>query len=215
MPLRPLLVSASAVVALSVVSCRDHADTSSSSPTASVSASLARGPKMPAGLLVPGPGEATGASPATTKERLELGRDKKGNEWAELQSALPNATPDHTKLVRFQPDSRYLSLDAMGLLHDQFTHALPGFDLLLPRFFDAAAVGRLRAELEKFATELSGLSRRAAIERWAASSDLIRGLRDEAAWLEARATLVATLAEVGRFLQGLEARKATMWAIAM
>jgi hypothetical protein len=148
-------------------------------------------------MLSPLPEAAPALSEGSPADRLSIARGKKQGEWAELQVARANDAPDRTAFDRGQADSRFLSFDAMPLLHEAFARALPGFDLFLPRLFDAAALGRLRTELTAQKAQLAATPNvSAAKARWGEVSTLVAGLNDEVAWLGARAALMATIEEL-------------------
>src|SRR5690606_7141672 len=90
---------------------------SNSTREITLDASPESGPTMPVGMLTPLsdalPSPALGAA-----ERLSMARGKKGGEWSELQIARANDGSDRTAFELWRSDSRFLSLDAMSLLHD-------------------------------------------------------------------------------------------------
>ena len=143
-----------------------------------------------------------------------MARGKTSGEWAELQIARANDGPDRSAFERWQPDSRFLSLDAMSLLHEPFARALPGFDLFLPRHFDGAALGRLRAELALSKTALVAMpSARAAKARWGEASSLVAALPDDVAWLDARAALLGTIDALSELALDLETKGLGLWVL--
>jgi hypothetical protein len=174
----------------------------------------ASAPTMPTGMLAPLPHPPATPNPGSAPERLAVARGKKGGEWAELQIARLNDAPDRASFDHWQGDSRFLSLDAMTLLHDPFARALPGFDLFLPRLFDRASLGRLRAELATLKMELGAMSNvGTAKARWGEVSTLVAALPDDTAWVSARAALIATIDELSGLATELEARGDRLWVL--
>ncbi len=204
----PLVLVLALAGLLCVAGCRGCSDgTAETAPEAS-------GPTMPTGMLAPLPGTTPSDAPASPAERLALGRGKKSGEWAELQSARPDDGPDRRSFERWQPDSRFLSLEAMGLLHESFARALPGFDLFLPRLFDPAALGRLRAELSATKAQLATITDvRTAKARWGEASSLVAELADDTAWLDARNAFVGTIDELTALSADLEAKGRGLWGL--
>jgi hypothetical protein len=101
--------------------------------------------------------------------------------WTELQRARPGDRADRAEFQRWGADSRFLSLDAMTLLHEPFARALPGFDLFLPRLFGPAALAKLAIELEAFATRSRGPLAATASELGALAKDLAQ--KQESLWV--------------------------------
>ncbi len=189
-------------------SCSDARDATEASPRSGTS-----GPTMPVGMLAPLPDAAPPPAPGAA-ERLSMARGKTAGEWAELQVARANDGPDRRAFERWQPDSRFLSLDAMRLLHDAFARALPGFDLFLPRHLDGAALGRLRAELAVLKTALAAMpDARSAKARWGEASSLVAALPDDVAWLDARAALLGTIDALTELAVDLEAKGEGLWVL--
>lgn len=151
---------------------------------------------------------------ADVTERLSIGRLKKSGEWAELQAAAPSDSPDRTTFEHWRADSLYLSIDAITLLHDAFARSLPGFDLFLPKLYEPSRLPLLRKELTTLRSQLSNmLAVSAAKVRWGSSSSLIQQLPDDAAWLRARAALVATLDELVTLVEALEKQNQGLWVL--
>jgi hypothetical protein len=150
-------------------------------------------------------------------ERLAMARGKTGGAWAELQIAGANDSSDpntRNPFDHWQSDSRFLSLDAMTLLHDPFARASPGFDLFLPRLLDVAALGRLRTELASMKSAVAAIATaQAAKARWGEASSLIQSLKDDVAWLDARASLLTTIDELGAMAADLEKRGQSLWVL--
>lgn len=169
---------------------------------------------MPTGMLAPLPDAPPSSPPGSAADRLAIARGKKGGEWAELQVARAGDAPDRSAFEHWQAESRFLSLDAMTLLHDPFARALPGFDLFLPRLLDGPALGRLRAELEALKGQLAAMPNVAAAKaRWGEVSTLVGGLVDDTSWVAARAALVATIDELSRFAGELQASSKSLWVL--
>jgi hypothetical protein len=173
---------------------------------------------MPVGMLTPLPAGLDAArgleagSPAPTGERLALGRTA-GGEGVELQPARTSDDPTRRTFERGQPGSRFLSVDAMTLLHDAFARALPGFDLFVPRFLGPPALARLRAELAAAKQALVDVGTlEAARTRWG-SVAVIAALPDDAAWLHARGTLARTVDELVNFAEDLEKKGQGLWVL--
>lgn len=179
------------------------------------------GPTMPTGMLAPLPDAPPLPPPETPAERLSMARGKKGTDaaavgqWVELRLARPDEPParplhDGAEAV----DSRFLSIDAMTLLHEPFARALPGFDLFLPRLFDAAALGRLHAELSSVRRELGAVSSVAAAKAlWGNVSNLVQSLPDDASWQAARSALLVTIDELSRLAEALEKKGQGLWVL--
>jgi hypothetical protein len=137
-------------------------------PSSSASASASGGPTPPAGV--------EGAA-----GELRVMRSLKSGTWTELQRARPGDRADRRELQRWGDDSRFVSLDAMTLLHEPFARALPGFDLFLPRLFGPAALAKLATELEAFAKRSRGTIAATASELGALAKDLAQ--KDESLWV--------------------------------
>lgn len=198
----------SLLLALGVAGCRGC------SGAAQDVAPEASGPTMPVGMLTPLPDAAPPAPPGSPADRLSMARGKKGGEWAELQIARPGESPERTSFERGQPDSRFLSLDAMTLLHHPFARALPGFDLFLPRRFDGAALGRLRVELAAMKAQVEAIPNVAAAkERWGEASALLAALPDDTAWLDARGALVRTIDDLSALADDVERQGGSLWVL--
>ncbi len=107
-------------------------------------------PTMPIGMLMPVDASAvTGEAGAGA---LRVAHGMKSGAWTELQRAHAGDAPGRTNFEHWRDDSSFVSLEAMTLMHEAFARALPGFDLFLPRLFVRAALVRLAAELEAFAS---------------------------------------------------------------
>jgi hypothetical protein len=152
---------------------------------------------MPVGLLegrTRADGEAAGGGAGASlsgPERLRLVPLARA-EWVELRIVRGGAP--RTRSSDGGPDSRYLSLDALALLHDALGRASPGFDLFQPRVLDAAGIGRLRFELVLLRTDVAETpDRKAALRRWGEISTLLRELRDDPSWLETRTAWVGLI----------------------
>jgi len=181
------------------------ADSDAAPPTAD-------GPIMPRGMLGTASAALEPAADAVTK--LSIARGKKGGEFAELQTATAGDAPDKTDFTHWKADSIFLSLDAMTVLHDPFARSLPGFDLFLPRLFGPTALGRLKTELATLRTQLAPMQTVAAAKtRWAEVATVIRDLPDDAAWLRARAALIATIDELSVLIGGLEKGGQSLWVL--
>jgi hypothetical protein len=168
---------------------------------------------MPRGLLVPLPD--AGASPgpgATPAERLRIARGlARGDGWVELQVARAN-----DRFEPSDPNARFLSIDAMTLLHDAFARASPGFDLFLPRRLDAAALSRLESELGAMKAQLLAAPNVVAAKaRWGESSALIAALPDDVAWTVARAELVTTIEGLSQLAADLAKSGNGLWVVGM
>jgi hypothetical protein len=150
-------------------------------------------PTMPTGMLVPiaappsssasasaGAGTAPAPVEGATGE-LRVMHNLKAGTWTELQRARPGDRPDRAEFQRWRDDSRFVSLDAMTLLHEPFARALPGFDLFLPRLFGPAALAKLATELEAFAKRSRGTIAATASELGALAKDLAQ--KDESLWV--------------------------------
>ena len=87
---------------------------------------------------------------------MGVARNIKGGAWTELQLARAGDRADRVDFVHWADDSRFVSLEAMTLLHEAFGRALPGFDLFLPRLFSPDALTKLATELDAFAARSSG-----------------------------------------------------------
>jgi hypothetical protein len=96
------------------------------------------------------------ASADASGSTLRVARAVKGGAWTELQIARPGDRADRTDFQHWRDDSWFVSLEAMTLLHQAFAHALPGFDLFLPRMFAPDALVKLAAELDAFGQRASG-----------------------------------------------------------
>jgi hypothetical protein len=179
----------------------------------------AGGPPMPVGLLGAGRPVAAPAGSLSVPERLRLASEARP-EWAELRILAPHPGEPPglppTRSVEGGPDSRFLSLDAMTLLHDAFGRASPGFDLFQPRLFDAHAVGRLRGELALVRTDVvDATDRLRALARWGEVSAMVRELRDDPSWLEARRAWLAMLDLLTAWLDEIAQRRAELVVIGM
>jgi hypothetical protein len=143
------------VLALALVlvfgGCRSRGDDKESSPARDAAVS---GPTMPTGMLVPAAG--TGTRAEADSGALRVARNVKGGGWTELQLARPGDKPDRVDFQHWRDDSRFVSLEAMTLMHEPFARALPGFDLFLPRLYGPDALTRLAIELDAFAGKSSG-----------------------------------------------------------
>lgn len=174
------------------------------------------GPPMPSGLLVPQPSSAPPPSIASD-ELFVLARGKTGGAWAELQLAPPGPDGGGARpaaRVRWQSDSRFLSLEAMAFLHDPFATALPGFDLFVPHFFDPAALLRLAAELaDREAQVRATTSIREAKERWASASSFLGTLESDEAWARVREPLLATLRDLAALARDVADRGQGLWVL--
>ena len=169
---------------------------------------------MPKGMLAPAPDAPPSTAPSNVRERLAIARHRTGGEWTELQIARPTDAPDRVAFDHWRPDSRFLSLDAMTLLHDAFARALPGFDLFLPRLFDGAALRRLQTELTALRTQLGTIaSVSAAKSRWGAASALVLAMSGDAEWLDARTALGATIDELLTFVGEVEKAGQRLWVL--
>lgn len=93
---------------------------------------------------------------APSAANLRVARNVKGGAWTELQTARAGDRPDRIDFQHWRDDSRFVSLDAMTLMHEAFARALPGFDLFLPRLFSPDALVKLAGELDAFATRSGG-----------------------------------------------------------
>lgn len=166
-------------------------------------------PAMPSGMLAPLP-----AIPPRVDavEALSMTRGKTAGEWIELQLAATNDVPDRRTFERWLPESRFLSLDAMTLLHDPFARALPGFDLFLPRLLDPPALARLDAELVAFGASVATLSLVDAKRRFA--SPVIHSLENEASWQAVRSALLNTVEELTGLARGLAPTGRGLWIVA-
>lgn len=114
---------------------------------------------MPTGMLVPPSGDASAsgdAGPGAAVDPLRIARGVKSGSWTELQVARPGDAPSRTDFEHWREDSRFVSLEAMTLMHEPFARALPGFDLFLPRLYDPAALAKLATELDAFAARSAG-----------------------------------------------------------
>lgn len=169
---------------------------------------------MPPGMLTPLPSAASASPPGSPADRLSMARERRGGEWAELQIAQPGDSPERTSFERGQPGARFLSLDAMTLLHDPFARALPGFDLFLPRRFDGAALGRLRLELATMKAQVGAIPNLAAAKgRWGEASSLVAALPDDTAWLDARGALLRTIDELTALVADVETQGGSLWVL--
>lgn len=141
-------------MAIAPASCRG-CDASSVGPAEAgvVATTTASGPRMPAGMLAPSGSSAATDTDAGDRPSLQLARGQKAGSWVELQIA--GATDDATRKTfdHWKDDSRFLSLDALTLLHGAFARAMPGFDLFLPRLFAGETLAKLVKELEAFAAD--------------------------------------------------------------
>lgn len=174
---------------------------------------------MPTGMLVPSPASSvaptppTGASPSEPV-RFALARGVTEGAWVELQPAPANEDPGRTRFDRWRPTSTFVPLEAMALLHEPLARVAPGFDLFLPRLLDATALGRLQTELAATkAAVLSASTAAAARSRWAGST-LVASLGSDAAWLSARADLVATLEALASLAAELARNGQGLWVLA-
>jgi hypothetical protein len=179
----------------------------------------AGGPPMPVGLLGAGKPAAPPAASLSVPERLRLSTEPRP-EWAELRILAPHPgpppDPQLTRSLEAGPDSRFLSLDAMTLLHDAFGRASPGFDLFQPRRFDADAVGRLRVELALVRTDVvDAADRLRALARWGEVSAMVRELRDDPSWLEARRAWLAMIDLLTGWLDEVGRRRAELVVLGM
>ena len=113
------------------------------------------GPTMPTGMLVPASSGAD-ADAGGGDSPFRVARHMKGGAWTELQIAEPGDRPSRMTFEHWRDDSRFVSLEAMKLLHEEFARALPGFDLFLPRLFAPDALAKLAAELSVFAKRSTG-----------------------------------------------------------
>jgi hypothetical protein len=113
---------------------------------------------MPTGMLVPAlPSKGGGGGHANANaDPLRVARGVKSGAWTELQVARPGDSTERKDFEHWRDDSRFVSLEAMTLLHEPFARALPGFDLFLPRLYDPAALTRLATELDAFAQRATG-----------------------------------------------------------
>ena len=118
------------------------------------------GPTMPTGMLVPPSGDAGARGDASVlgaaADPLRVARGVKNGAWTELQLARPGDAPTRMEFEHWRDDSRFVSLEAMTLMHEAFARALPGFDLFLPRLYDLAALTKLATELDALAARSAG-----------------------------------------------------------
>ena len=135
-------------VALTVAGCRSCSDERGRGGDAGVT-----GPTLPTGMLVPSDAPSGAASSAP---RLSVARKVKSGAWVELQIARASDRADRRDFQHWRDDSRFVSLEAMTLLHEPFARSLPGFDLFLPRLYTSEALARLAAELDAFASRSEG-----------------------------------------------------------
>jgi hypothetical protein len=166
---------------------------------------------MPTGMLAPAPvGDAAPSSAA----RLRIAVHQKGGDWTELQIASPDDRPNKPTFEHWRDDSRFVSLDAMTLLHDPFARAMPGFDLFLPRLFDREALLRLHAELLAYKQTWIAIGSLAeAKARWAPYSTFVRELPDDAAWIAARDALARTIDELASLAHDLGTKGQSLWVL--
>jgi hypothetical protein len=171
--------------------CRSCADADGQAARASEKSPQ---PLMPTGMLVP-VGAAPSSAPRASGDsvaasavpvegaagELRVMRNMKAGPWTELQRAPPGDQANRTGFQRWRDDSRFVSLDAMTLLHEPFARALPGFDLFLPRLFGPAALAKLATELEAFAKRSRGPIAATASELGALAKDLAQ--KDESLWV--------------------------------
>lgn len=191
---RSRAISGASLLGVLLAGCRgcDRANETADPPPAA----SATGPRMPVGLLEGRPppaadGIGPGEGGPPLRERLRLVALPRV-EWVELR--IVRGAGPRTRSPDGGPDSRYLSLDALALVHDALARASPGFDLFQPRVLDAAGIGRLRFELVLLRTDVAETAdRKAALVRWGEVSALLRELRDDPSWLETRAAWVGLL----------------------
>ncbi|MDF2693579.1 MAG: hypothetical protein K0S65_1962, partial [Labilithrix sp.] len=139
---------------------------------------------------------------------------KGGEGWVELQVAQANDGPGRTRFSRWDPDARFVSIEAMTLLHDAFGRASPGFDLFLPRLLDAPALGRLERELGTLKAQLLVLPNAAAAKaRFGELSPRVAALPDDVAWLSARSDLVGTVEGLAALAADLGSKGQGLWVL--
>lgn len=144
--------------------------------------------------------------------RLRLGRGVASGTWVELQSTTAADSPTRSDFDRFRGDARFLTLDAMALLHDAFARASPGFDLFVPRLLDRDACARVAVELRVLVTEWSRSGPGAGRARWGSRSELVRAL-DDSSWSAVRDTFVATLEELVRLFDEAARDRRAIWVL--
>jgi hypothetical protein len=134
---------------------------------------------MPTGMLVPvrGPSDDAGTTAAT----LGVTRGVKAGPWTELQVARPGDTAERQAFEHWRDDSRFVSLEAMTLMHEAFARALPGFDLFLPRLFDPGALTKLATELDAFGQRATGPIAATSLELAAIARDA--SARGQSLWV--------------------------------
>ena len=121
-------------------------------------------PTMPVGMLMTSEAGAgasasaseSGAGAGAGAGAMRVTRGVKGGAWTELQVAAGGDSPERRTFEHWRDDSRFVSLEAMTLLHEAFARALPGFDLFLPRLYGPEALTRLAAELSAFEKRSTG-----------------------------------------------------------
>jgi hypothetical protein len=181
-------------------------------------------PTMPPGMLAPastfdGVGDASPAVVAAASScaaRLQLGHDVRGGAWIELARTAPSGAPDEDvkPTERWLPSSRFLSLDAMALLSGSFSRAGTGarFQPLTARLFLTASVVRLVAELETFRADWGAIDTAArAKEKFAAFSECVRDVTDDADWARVRAAMTTTLDELVGYCRSVVRDAAGFW----
>lgn len=178
-----------AVVAV-VAACRSN-EAPSSTETTAQDASMQR--PLPSGML---PGAAPPAGSPTLAKSLKSAREVTTGEWIELQSAPEGESPKKTMFDFFKKDSLFVPLDAMGLLHDSFARAQPGFALFAPQLFTATSLSKLKGELREFRRIwLSVPNAEAARHRWPYSPRVKIALTDDL-WKDFQWELVFTIDEI-------------------
>ncbi len=204
-------VAFSVAFAFALGACRDC----DAPPPAPAPATSSHGPRMPAGMLAPAASAGpTGSTTPLGSAALEVARGVRSGPWVELQIAPASDTASRSSFDRWKDDSRFVSIEAITLLHGPFARALPGFDLFVPRLFAAAAATKLANELEAFAAELDGVTTAsAAREKWGAQSELVHALADDAAWTRTRGTLAATARELAGFAKAASAKGGGVWVL--
>ncbi len=172
-------------------------------------------PTMPTGMLVPATSEPAPVAPRFDfAARMRVAPKRDAEAVVELAPAPAGDSEEKKAFERNAPGARFLSPDAMGLLHECFARAKPGFDPFRPHFLDAKALVKLEKELSAFAATVSAISTAASARARFEGSDAVRSIVTDDEWRRGRDALVASIDELRRMSVDLAGQGRGLWVLA-